>query len=422
MGRELAFVLINPYTIAKSRTGGVIARYLGRTGLNLAGLRVFGPSAELASNYADLLRHAEAAEPQTAGLLADYVEKWYSPDEDGKPRRVMMLLLEGENAVEKVWNATGSSTLRWGKGETIRDTFGDYIVDGDGNVTYFEPAVLVGPSVDRTATTLRLWADYSAADGGIIQDATDVPQGESAETTLVLLKPDNFKSRTSRPGSVIDILSLSGLRIVGAKKFRMTVAQAEEFYGPVRESLKAKLKDSAKARASDALRREFGMEIPEELATEIGEEIGPLIGEKEFENIVHFMTGHRPSECDEKDKAAMRGEECLALVYSGVDAVKRIRSLLGPTDPAKARPGSVRREFGSNIMVNTAHASDSLESAEREIRIVDVQEDTVKALIDKYYGGLISRMMSYTKPEIQYGLLERVRSLCKRETSVSTQE
>ena len=47
MAKELAFVLINPYTIAKSRTGGVIARYLARTDLDLVAARMFGPSKEL---------------------------------------------------------------------------------------------------------------------------------------------------------------------------------------------------------------------------------------------------------------------------------------------------------------------------------------------------------------------------------------
>jgi hypothetical protein len=40
----------------------------------------------------------------------------------------------------------------------------------------------------------------------------------------------------------------------------------------------------------------------------------------------------------------------------GVDAVRKIREVLGPTDPSKAPPGTIRREFGSTIMVNAAHA------------------------------------------------------------------
>jgi nucleoside diphosphate kinase len=70
-----------------------------------------------------------------------------------------------------------------------------------------------------------------------------------------------------------------------------------------------------------------------------------------------------------------------------MSAVEKIRYLLGPTDPAKAQPGSVRREFGSDIMVNAAHASDSPENAAREMKIVDVQKDTVGDWVEKYYGS-----------------------------------
>ena len=56
MAKELAFVLINPYTVSKSRTGGVIARYISRTGLDLVAARMFAPSAELARAYAQLIR------------------------------------------------------------------------------------------------------------------------------------------------------------------------------------------------------------------------------------------------------------------------------------------------------------------------------------------------------------------------------
>jgi nucleoside diphosphate kinase len=73
-------------------------------------------------------------------------------------------------------------------------------------------------------------------------------------------------------------------------------------------------------------------------------------------------------------------------VYEGLEAVTKIREILGATDPTKARPGSIRREFGTNIMVNAAHASDSVENARREMRILDVANDPhFEALIKKYY-------------------------------------
>jgi nucleoside diphosphate kinase len=70
-----------------------------------------------------------------------------------------------------------------------------------------------------------------------------------------------------------------------------------------------------------------------------------------------------------------------------MSAVEKIRYLLGPTDPSQAQPGSVRREFGSDIMVNAAHASDSPENALRELKIVRVEEDTITAWVSKYYGS-----------------------------------
>ena len=77
-----------------------------------------------------------------------------------------------------------------------------------------------------------------------------------------------------------------------------------------------------------------------------------------------------------------------SLIYEGIDAVRKIREVLGPTDPAKAPPGSIRREFGSTIMVNAAHASDSADNARREMGIVKIRENNFKSLIESFYQGL----------------------------------
>ena len=111
MAIELGYVLINPYTIAKSRTGGVMARVFGRTDLKLVAARMFGPSVELAEEYAELVRHADPEHADTCGLIADYIRKQYAPEpETGRPRRVMLLLFEGDNAIRKIWGVTGSAT------------------------------------------------------------------------------------------------------------------------------------------------------------------------------------------------------------------------------------------------------------------------------------------------------------------------
>jgi nucleoside diphosphate kinase len=111
-----------------------------------------------------------------------------------------------------------------------------------------------------------------------------------------------------------------------------------------------------------------------------------LFGENQFENIVRFMAGRSPTECEPARMTSAGSEKCIALVYGGVNAVAKIRDVLGPTDPTKAPPGSIRREFGLNIMVNAAHASDSVENVRREMRIVNVAEDTFKREVEAVLG------------------------------------
>ena len=414
MSKELAFVLINPYTIAKSRTGGVIGRCIGRTDLNFVAARMFSPSAPLVKAYADSIRRRGTAhnDAEISGMLADYVSRSYAPDSaTGRPRRVMLLLFEGDRAVEKIWRVAGNPTVRSNTGETIRDTYGDCIHGEDGKVVYFEPAVLVAPTKERAAAVLSLWAKHSKTDGGLVASAMDVPEGERVERTLVLIKPDSFRVPSARPGNIIDILSISGLRIVGVKKTRMTVGQAERFYGPVRESLEKKFFEIAGAKVADSLGREIGMNVPDDVMESIAERLAPVYAQAQFEKIVEYMTGYRPSGCTEKEKRLFGSEGCLAIVYEGVDAIEKIRSILGSTDPSKALPGSVRREFGSNVMVNAAHASDSVENAVRELQIIDIAEDTIQPLVARHYGNMLSRMevLANSVPKARYTLARKIR-------------
>jgi len=386
MAPELAFALINPYTISKSRTGGVIGRLATRTGLEIVGARMYGPRQELVESFAELIEKSPSKDPKQRKLLGDYVRRSYGPDpRTGKRRRVLLLLFEGENAVSKIYGAAVKPTMDSDSGLTVRDTFGDCILDEKGEVTYFEPAVLVGPSVEETAASLRLWAEFSETDGGVVESATDVPTEGTVQKTLVLIKPDNFRFPSARPGNIIDIFSGSGLRIVCAKVQRMSVAEAEEFYGPVRQVLREKLTERAASFASKAVAKEMGLEIPEEVQGKLGSLLGPVFADQQFGNIVEFMTGWRPEQCPPEEKQKPGKQRCLALVYKGVDAVNRIRTILGPTDPSKAQPGSVRREFGQDIMVNAAHASDSPENAAREMRIIKVEQDRIKDWVDRYY-------------------------------------
>jgi nucleoside diphosphate kinase len=298
----------------------------------------------------------------------------------------MMLLFRGDDAVRKIRSVVGNLTPERRVGETIRDTYGDLIMDDDGQVRYFEPAVLAAPNMEEADAKLKLWAHYSDQDGGVLENVIGYPPGETGQRTLVLIKPDNFRFATGRPGNVIDFFSRTGLFIVGIKVHRMSVAQAVEFYGPVREVLRTKLKDMVGAKARAALEKEFGFKIPAAEEKKLGDVLGPPFGDNQFENIIRFMSGHAASELPSEEWVKPGTEKCIALVYEGVNAVTKIRDVLGPTDPSKAPPGSIRREFGSTIMVNAAHASDSEENAQREMGIVNVGENTFRQIIEETYG------------------------------------
>ncbi|MEV6318302.1 nucleoside-diphosphate kinase [Streptomyces sp. NPDC051776] len=59
----------------------------------------------------------------------------------------------------------------------------------------------------------------------------------------------------------------------------------------------------------------------------------------------------------------------VALVVEGERVVEGLRALAGPTDPIAAAPGSIRGDFGTIVRENLIHASDSAESAERELKL-----------------------------------------------------
>ncbi|MDB6024371.1 MAG: nucleoside diphosphate kinase [Verrucomicrobiales bacterium] len=388
MSEQLAYVIITPYSLHKSRTGGIFARLITRTGLELVGARLFAPSDELVRQYSEVVISAnDPQDRKIQELIRDYILKNMTPDpKTGRRRRVMMLLFKGDDAVRKVRAVIGNISADRRGGETIRDTYGDLIFDEEGVVKYFEPAVLAAPNAEEAEIKVKLWARYSDRDGGIVENTIQYPADEKPQRTLVLIKPDNFRFPTGRPGNVIDFFSRTGLYMVGIRVLQMSVNQAMDFYGPVREVLRTRLKDMVAAKSKSILEKELGFKIPAAEEKQLGEVIGPIFGDNQFENIVKFMSGRAPSEIPQDKWAEPGTEKCIALVYEGHDAVKKIRDVLGPTDPSKAPPGSIRKEFGQTIMVNAAHASDSEESSEREFKIVKVGENHFKKVVEDFYG------------------------------------
>jgi nucleoside-diphosphate kinase len=126
------------------------------------------------------------------------------------------------------------------------------------------------------------------------------------ERTFSILKPD--VTRRNLTGAVNALIEKSGLRIVAQKRVLMTRAQAETFYAVHKE-------------------RPFFGELVETMIA------GPVVVQ----------------------------------VLEGEGAIKKYRDVLGATDPAKADPGTIRKEFAVSLGENSAHGSDAPETAAVEI-------------------------------------------------------
>lgn len=126
------------------------------------------------------------------------------------------------------------------------------------------------------------------------------------ERTFSILKPD--ATRRNLTGAINALIEKAGLRIVAQKRVQMTRGQAETFYAIHKE-------------------RPFFGELVETMTA------GPVVVQ----------------------------------VLEGEDAVKAYRNVLGATDPAKADPGTIRKEFALSVGENSAHGSDAVETAAIEI-------------------------------------------------------
>lgn len=64
----------------------------------------------------------------------------------------------------------------------------------------------------------------------------------------------------------------------------------------------------------------------------------------------------------------MKSAPVIAIALEGENVVEKIRTMVGPTDSKKAEKGTIRGDFGVDVMVNIVHASDSLENAAIELK------------------------------------------------------
>ena len=129
----------------------------------------------------------------------------------------MTLLFRGDDAVRKIRSVVGNLSPERRVGETIRDTYGDLITDDNGQIRYFEPAVLAAPRLEEAGEKLKLWARHSDQDGGVLEKVIAYQPGETGQRTLVLIKPDNFRFPTGRPGNVIDFFPEPGCSLWGPR-------------------------------------------------------------------------------------------------------------------------------------------------------------------------------------------------------------
>jgi nucleoside-diphosphate kinase len=127
------------------------------------------------------------------------------------------------------------------------------------------------------------------------------------ETTLILFKPDAISKNIT--GQVLARFESAGLKIRGLKMLRFDDALLKEHYAHIASK--------------------------------------PF-----FPDVQKFM----------------QETPVIAMALAGDNVVARVRDLLGPTDSKKAAKGTIRGDFGVDVMVNVCHASDSLETAAAEIK------------------------------------------------------
>jgi len=126
------------------------------------------------------------------------------------------------------------------------------------------------------------------------------------ERTLTIIKPDAIAKNVA--GQIIARFEQNGLKVLAARLMHLTPAQVGGFY------------------------------------------------------IVHKERPFYSSLC-----AFMTQGPCMPIVLEGENAIARLRDLMGATDPAKAAPGTIRKDFASSIEANAVHGSDSPQSAAFEI-------------------------------------------------------
>src|SRR5438094_5887323 len=127
--QELSYAIVTPYSMRKSRTGGIVARLISRTGLDVVAGRMFAPSAELVKRYAEtIVTETESRHRATQEMIREYVRRNFTDKINGQRKRVLFLVFRGEDAVSKVHSTVGHIVKERKRGEKIRENY-RYIYD-----------------------------------------------------------------------------------------------------------------------------------------------------------------------------------------------------------------------------------------------------------------------------------------------------
>lgn len=86
-----------------------------------------------------------------------------------------------------------------------------------------------------------------------------------------------------------------------------------------------------------------------------------------------FYTEHRTKSFFSSLALYLSSGPITTLTLEGANAVRRLRRLVGNTQPMIAKPGTIRSLFGENILLNTVHSSDGTASAKRELNFFHQQ-------------------------------------------------
>ncbi|MFW6145821.1 MAG: hypothetical protein ACOC7R_00640 [Planctomycetota bacterium] len=373
---ELTYALITPYSLVKSRTGGIIGRLLALADLDLVAARMFIFSDAFVDAYMAMIC-PEDIDPKLGEAWRDYLDMnlrvahstRYTP-------RCMVLLFRGPNAARHLKNDVIGSFTEVPVGDTIRGTFGDLIRSRRGRIRHFEPAVITAPVPALARRHLDLLARHSAADGGVLTDRVSFDTPGTVQTTLVLLKPETVAMRGRQPGNVIDAISRTGLKIVGARLVGMTVATAEALYGHLRERFKVSLRGDLAREVYARLHAAFPFTFTMHDADIVSDLLAERNATAEFNRIVRYLTGVDPDEVTDPDNRRTAGRaHCLALLYRGPDAVAKVNSVMVGINPIRKDTGEYRSEFARNLVRTGAHASATGDEAERDRAIVGLADN-----------------------------------------------